>query len=391
VFPPESADYTALVGWYSSAPQNLSRTNAGIPPLLALLGLGCAARLVPPPALFPMKSVWQTSVEEAIEGPLVTDGRFVFVSTASGAVFALGLGNGHVAWKAATGAVARIAAAPGVLLARHEDGLVTSLDPATGTVRWKAATGVPGSLPPLLEANAVFVAGDGVAAIEVATGRLLWIATDGAQVTAPAAAAGGRLFLGETDGTLRCRDRVSGASLWTFPTGSALRAAAASDERQSVLVGTTARGFLALSSDRGKRRWRWKLGADVLMPPLVFEGSILVASHDAVLYALNRANGHLDWRAPLPARPLSGPLPFGTTVLVACLDDEVVGFDARTGRSLGRLKTSAEIRGAPLLVEDRLYVGQRDRSVASYLLDSTPAKVPAPAQSRTKERPGRVP
>jgi outer membrane protein assembly factor BamB len=161
-------------------------------------------------------------------------------------------------------------------------------------------------------------------------------------------------------------------------TGSALLAPALPDERRGVFVGTTARAFLSVTSDEGKSRWRWKLGADVLKPPILFGRSVLFASHEAVLYALNADNGHLDWRAPLPARPLSGPMPNGTAVLVACLENEFVGFDARTGRALGGFKTDAEILAAPLLVGGRLHVAFRDRSVGTFWLNQSPAK-PAPS------------
>jgi 2-hydroxychromene-2-carboxylate isomerase len=104
----------------------------------------------------------------------------------------------------------------------------------------------------------------------------------------------------------------------------------------------------------------WKLGADVREPPVVFEDSVLFASHEAVLYALNRANGHLNWRAALPGRPLSGPLVYDKIVLVACFENQVVGFDARTGRPLGILRTVAPLRTAPILVGDKLFAVQRD-------------------------------
>jgi outer membrane protein assembly factor BamB len=355
----------------------LSPVKVALPPLAGALVLACAARLAAPPALFPLKPAWRTSVEEVIEGPLATDGRAVFLSMRKESVVALDAGDGHVAWRATPGAVF-LAASPGILVARTEDGTLLGLDPAKGSVLWKEATSVVGRLPPVIDGGTVFVAGEGLAAVDAATGRLLWTASDGGRVSAPPTAAGGHVFVGEADGMLRCRDRVTGASLWAVSTRSILLAPALVDERRGVFVGTTARAFLSVTSDGGKSRWRWKLGADVLNPPILFGRSVLFASHEAVLYALNADNGHLDWRAPLPARPLSGPLLNGTAVLVACLENDVVGFDARTGRALGGFKTDAEILAAPLLVGGRLHVAFRDRSVGTFWLNQTPAK-PAPS------------
>ena len=116
-----------------------------------------------------------------------------------------------------------------------------------------------------------------------------------------------------------------------------------------------------------------------MMAPVVFDGSVLFVSHEAVLYALNRKSGQLNWRAPLPARPLSAPLLQGTAVLVACLESEIVGFDSRTGALLGRFKVPAQIHASPLVVGDHLYVAQRDRSIAAYVLDQTPKRPPSPS------------
>ena len=102
--------------------------------------------------------------------------------------------------------------------------------------------------------------------------------------------------------------------------------------------------------------------------------------------ALNRANGHLDWRAALPARPLSGPLVYKTAVLVACFENQVVGFDARSGRPLGVLRTKAPIRTAPILVGDQLYIVQRDRSVVAHALNLTPAAPPPVVDKTSKGR-----
>jgi hypothetical protein len=99
-----------------------------------------------------------------------------------------------------------------------------------------------------------------------------------------------------------------------------------------------------------------------------------------VLYALKRGSGKMVWRAGLPSRPLGGPQLLGRAALVACFENEIVGFDGRTGRKLGSLRTSAEIRTPPVLVGRRLYIGLRDRTVvALQLAVAGAAAVPEPA------------
>jgi hypothetical protein len=64
---------------------------------------------------------------------------------------------------------------------------------------------------------------------------------------------------------------------------------------------------------------------------------------------------------------------YGTAVLVACLENQIVGFDARTGRPLGGMRTGASIRAAPILVGDHLFVVQRDRTIEALALNLKPA------------------
>lgn len=148
-----------------------------------------------------------------------------------------------------------------------------------------------------------------------------------------------------------------------------------------MLVGTTDRRFLALRIVKGQPRWRWKVGADITQAGVVLGPAALFVSYDNILYAVGRGNGHLRWRGALPSRPLSGPILTGSAVLVACLESDILGFDARSGRRLGVLKTPAEIRTPPLVIGDRLYVGLRDRSVIALALDQTPAPETAPTPS----------
>jgi outer membrane protein assembly factor BamB len=265
-----------------------------------------------------------------------------------------------------------LSAAEGVLLVRGEDGTLSSLQPRTGALRWKAETGVAGSLPAVLDGDRALVAGRGLAAVELATGRMLWHDGTGADTTAPPVTSGPRLFAGEADGTLRCRDRATGVSLWTLRTGGPLSAPPLVDaERRRLYLGTTDKRILEVSLDDGEPGWEWRVGADVAHAGLLLPGQVLFASFDAVLYSLRRG-GNLAWRGSLPARPLSAPLAADGRVLVACLENEIVTFAADTGASTGSIRTQAEIRTPPILAGGFLVVGLRDRSVIAYALSASP-------------------
>ncbi len=338
---------------------------------------GCAGRPpAPKPPLLPLAAAWKTLLGEFVAPPLATDGRRLFVATRDGVVRALDPATGAVAWKA-EGLPGALSAAEGVLLLRGEDGTLTSLHPRTGAVRWTTSTGVAGTIAAVVDGDRALVPGKGLAAVELASGRALWADLTGAPTTAPPVSTGSRLLAGEADGTLRCRDRDTGQSVWVARTRGALLAPPLVDEsRRRLYLGTTDKRILEVQLDDGKKGWAWRVGADIAYAGLLLPGQVLFASYDAVLYSL-RPGGNLDWRASLPSRPLSPPLLVGGYVLLACLENELVAFTPDTGKPSGHLRTTAEIRTAPLVAPGGLVVvGLRDRSVIAFAL---PGAVPPPA------------
>ena len=137
------------------------------------------------------------------------------------------------------------------------------------------------------------------------------------------------------------------------------------------MIGTDDRRFLALGLTDGKKRWTWKIGAEVQAAPAIFENRVLFATHENVLYALKRGGGDLVWMATLPSRPLSAPLVVGGAALVACYgtrpgESFVVGFNAKTGRRLGDMKTPSELAAPPTLLGPALVAALRDRSIVRF-------------------------
>ena len=374
---------------YSAAPVSRRLAPVLAPLLAALAFAACASRRpAAKPPFSPRSAAWKTLLGEFVVPPLAADGRRVYVATRDGIVRALDRATGAVAWKA-EGLPGRLTAADGVVLVRGEDGAITSVHPRTGAVRWRSETGIAGGLPAVLDGDRALVAGRGIAALDLASGRLLWSDASGAETTAPPAASGSRLFAGEADGTLRCRDRATGVSLWTLRTAGPLVAPPLVDHgRRRLFLGTTDKRILEISLERGKPGWAWRVGADIGHAGLLLRDEVLYASFDAVLYAL-RKGGNLAWRGALPSRPLSAPLLVpGKYVLVACLENELVAFTPETGGRAGGFRTSAPIQTAPLLTGDLVVIGLRDRSVVAYALPGRPTP-PEPEPAVEPPPPGR--
>lgn len=349
-------------------------------PLVVLLALSCAGQKPPePPALFPLSPEWKTSLPEPVVPPLAAAGRRLFVATREGTVRALDQATGETLWKT-EGLAGSLTAVDGHLVVRGVDGTVASLHPRTGQLRFAVGTNVAGTLPAVVDGEMLLVAGRGLAALEASSGRILWSEPVQAEITTIPLAVGSRLLVGDSSGSLVCRDRASGGILWAFASGAALAAPPLVDpERGRIYLGTGDRAIVALDLQHGRPDWRFTVGGAVRHPGLLSEGRVLFAALDAVLYAFH-PGGNLAWRAPLPSRPLSAPLAVAGGVLLACHESELLGFERRSGRPAGGLRTAAEIRAPPLVAAGRLFIGLRDRSVLAYALPAAPPPPVDPAR-----------
>lgn len=358
----------------------LKRTLAVV---LAAAAAACAARIEPAPSLFPMAQVWIAPLDAHIRGPLASDGQRLFVATGDGTLRGLDLLTGAAVWR-----VERrpgvLAAREGLLVARDADGTVWAIDPATGSARWKTETGIAGPLPAVFDGDRVVVAGEGLALLDAGSGAVVWTIPKEPKAGAAPVAAGPCLLVPEESGTLRCREPGTGRSIWTYESGGPLYASPRVDDDGRVLLGTSARMFVALDLEKGRRHWRWKLGADVRQSPALLADQVVFASHEAVIYSLRRGGGNLAWRATLPSRPLAPPLLLGKGVIVSCYgsrpsENLLVGIDGRNGKRIGELRTPAEVQGQPLLLGDRLYLPLRDLRVAAFQLAApSDADTPTP-------------
>jgi outer membrane protein assembly factor BamB len=336
--------------------------------------------------VFPLATVWTAPFEQPLEGPLALAGDRVLAHTRDGGVHAFAMADGEPAWHAA-GTPGVLGAGPAVVVLRGPDGALRGFAPDTGQEIWKATTAIEGDLPPVVHGARVLVAGRGATVLDAATGRAIWSVAGGAQATAPPAQAGPCVLIGETE-ILRCREAGTGRSSWVYRAQGTITSPPVDDGEGRLFLGTAGREFLGLDLEDGEREWRWKVGADVRFPAVVWRDLVIFATHENVLYGLKRGGGSMVWRAGLPSRPLAPPLLVGQDVLVACYgsrpeENYIVGFDAATGERLGDLLTPGELAAPPLAARSRLLLPLRDRRLVALRLP-TPPSPPAPAPARAR-------
>lgn len=214
--------------------------------------------------------------------------------------------------------------------------------------------------------------------------RLAWSVPIGAgdgrrvRITADPVVAQGRVF------ALDSGARVTAVTTSGTPVWSADLRPVTDDEEQAtgggmawdkgVLYVSTGYGRLtALDGATGTVKWTQRLEATGSGTPLIHDGLIYLVAGDATGWAINASDGTIAWQiraAPSVANVLGAPAPAiaGKFAVFAFGSGELVGAFRRggltrwtgivAGRRVGHVASRiGDITGAPVVVGDRLYVG----------------------------------
>lgn len=143
------------------------------------------------------------------------------------------------------------------------------------------------------------------------------------------------IYAAAADGTVLRVDPSSGNVVWRSDVDSRISAGVGSDGF-TVAVGTPRGEVVALDAD-GKVRWRARATSDIIDPPLVGRGLVVVYSTDRRVAAYEAETGKRRWiySRQLPALTLRG-----TTEMAFSGDNVLVGFPG------GRLVAVALSNGA---------------------------------------------
>lgn len=267
-----------------------------------------------PVPLYPLRGAWTASLAASPSAYPAFDAVHVYIPLSNGHVTARELQSGTEVWtRPAETTIALAADGDRVIVAGATE--LRALRAGDGELLWRVPA--PGTLvrPPLARGGWVFVALDSgtVAGLHAETGETVWSAPLGGIATANLHVDGDRLYAGIKGGGLAALDVVSGQLLWTARLDGDPTALWVLPGR--VFAGTTAPWFYALDGRDGNRRWRWRIGGDVI--GVVAADDLVVALMlDQSMRAFRSGNGAQQWREPLTYRPAAGPVRAETVLLV---------------------------------------------------------------------------
>ncbi|MEP7275999.1 MAG: outer membrane protein assembly factor BamB [Betaproteobacteria bacterium] len=156
------------------------------------------------------------------------------------------------------------------------------------------------------------------------------------------------VYAAAADGTLVRVDPITGRVVWRISAGTRIAAGPGADD-QRVVVGTDKGDVLAFDVD-GKAAWTAQVSSEVVAPPRLVEGIVVVFSGDGRIYGLNAGDGRTRWviaRTPPPLiiRNTAGGVAARGGVFMGTPGGRLLALDALTG-TIGWDATVATPKGA---------------------------------------------
>ncbi|MEO8345579.1 MAG: outer membrane protein assembly factor BamB [Betaproteobacteria bacterium] len=173
------------------------------------------------------------------------------------------------------------------------------------------------------------------------------------------------IYAASQDGALVRLDPANGRSVWRVDVGQRLSAGVGADATL-VIVGGDKGDVFAYFPD-GKPAWKARVSTEVVAPPRIAEGVVMVFTGDGSVHALNAADGTRKWvnQRATPALIVRnfaggsvrrGALFIGTAgghLLALAVPTGIVGWDATVANPKGatELERIADVTSMPLVLE----------------------------------------
>lgn len=328
-------------------------------------------------------NVSSSSSEDALRLRLDSDNGVVFALDPKGNVLAY-KGKQRL-WETKVtkaGLTSGVEAADGLVIVGNQKGQVFALDQATGAIKWTAQlSGAVISSALVQSGRVIVVANDGTAyALEVETGQVAWTyklpnASFSLRGQATPVSLDPRtVLIGTSTGYIFAIDSVAGVPRLQ-------RRVAVSEGRSDIqrlidvdsepvvsgqyVVTTSFQGQVTVL-DLATQRVLWSENSSSLNRPEVTDGRVIVSQADGQVIAYDLITGTQIWRnEQLLNRNLSNAVLLGSNLVVGDLDGYLHQIDPNTGTTLGRVKTSGEVRTLRV-VDNQLYVSTRKGALSIW-------------------------
>ena len=305
---------------------------------------------------------WRYEVKEPITSTAAIAGDTVYVGCDDGNLYALNLADGTPRWKFATGEM--IASSPTVvgdlIVWGNDVGLIHACDARTGKLRWKYETGgeIISSAVPYKDHVLVGSYDGYLYCLNLADGKPVWkYAAEERVHSTPAVVEGCALF-GGCDGHLHVVDLETGARKGHYSLGSVTGASAAV-EGSFAYLGTYGEQVLGVDWREGKTLWHYEnpeRGNPFMSSAALRDGLVLIGGRDKLLHALDAKTGQQRWQLAAKDRIDGSPVIVGDRVYVGDGGGILHAAELATGKEVWRFETGGGIWASPAAGEGCLVI-----------------------------------
>jgi outer membrane protein assembly factor BamB len=142
------------------------------------------------------------------------------------------------------------------------------------------------------------------------------------------------IYAASSDGTLVRIDPDSGRTVWRISAGKPVSAGPGADD--TLVVVATDKGDVLAFDPNGKPQWTARVSSEVIAPPVVSEGVVVVPSGDGRIYGIAAADGKTKWvqqrsNPPLTVRNTAGGVASRGGVFVGMPGGRLLAMDVQTG------------------------------------------------------------
>lgn len=149
--------------------------------------------------------------------------------------------------------------------------------------------------------------------------------------------------------------------LWTYATGEFLKSSVVI-EKGSAYVGSDDGTLHAIELETGKKKWTFKTEMAIEAPPILHKGQVVVGSTDGFLYAISQETGKLNWKHETmgeimgAANQATRPKSKDDVLVVGSYDNFVYCVDTNSGELLWKFEAQNYINGVPTIYDQKYVV-----------------------------------
>ncbi|MED7951657.1 MULTISPECIES: PQQ-binding-like beta-propeller repeat protein [unclassified Streptomyces] len=213
-------------------------------------------------------------------------------------------------------------------------GRLRCVDPRGAGLRWSVPVGEDVPSRPAERAGVLYVtAGTRVYALDAASGAERWRFEAPVVLFTPPVLDADAVYVADYLGTVYALDAATGRDRWRAATGNRQGAEPVVVGDGMVLVGS-GEVLYAFEAATGRERWRYAARGEIVGSPAVADGLVHLGSRDHSLHTLDLAGGRLRWELGTKGELTGSPVAVGGKVFVGSKDRCVYALDAFYGTAV---------------------------------------------------------